>query len=436
MSIKTTNARMQQLTGKWSDLNTDNLLVGEMAVPNDHNPVVKTSDGNIKEIALLGDMSEYENYITQLQNSISQSEEIVNRYDEDKTAIAQSEANAKQYADNASASEANSSESATISAQNAQLASQSEANAKQYSDNATSSANSAKTYNDNAKTYMDSANAYAKEAKEAAASITGALKPKGTILFENLPLLSSTDVGVMYNISNEFISTSDFKDGGNITYPAGTNVYKTDDNMWDCLAGQLSNYLLLDDVDVAVENSMPDYEESTTLQELVAGEKLSTAFGKIKTAIKNLISIVKLLGTTDISGIGDGSITGALSELNSNFTKSTNYSFDEQVIGTFFGKPLYGRYVDFGELTNTNKYIIHNIPNIKSAYINIGKSCWCSIEIDFDDIGGRDMYSLIYSGFILQIYINRTQIMIKGGSSVIPSSYKALIYVEYTKTTD
>ena len=158
----------------------------------------------------------------------------------------------------------------------------------------------------NAKNYMDAA-------KTAAASITGALKPKGTVTFANLPNINSVESGAMYNISTAFTSNINFKDGGNITYPAGTNVYKTEDGMWDCLAGELSDYLMKDDIDTAVEESMPDYTASTQLTELVSGEKLSTALGKIKTAIKNVIALVKMMGTTDISKIGNGTVTGAIS---------------------------------------------------------------------------------------------------------------------------
>ena len=158
----------------------------------------------------------------------------------------------------------------------------------------------------NAKNYMDAA-------KTAAASITGALKPKGTVAFANLPNINSVESGAMYNISTAFTSNSIFKDGGNITYPAGTNVYKTEDGMWDCLGGELSDYLMKADVDTAVEEAMPDYTASSTLQELVAGESIKSAFGKIKTAIKNVIALVKMMGTTDISKIGNGTVTGAIS---------------------------------------------------------------------------------------------------------------------------
>lgn len=286
MPISTENKRMQQLTGRFADLNTDNMLVGEFAVPNDHNPVVKMDNGKIREIPLLSDMDAYEAKIQEVNGAIVK---LNNEYESTKN----------------------------------QLVAATKANA----DSAATSANSASTYEDNAKTYMDNANEYAKEAKAAASSITGALKPKGTIAFKDLPNLSTTDIGAMYNISDEFVSTDNFKDGGGITYPAGTNIYKTEDGMWDCLAGQLGDYLMKDDIDTAVEESMPDYTASTQLTELVAGEKMSTALGKIKTAVKNVISLVKLLGTTDISKIGDGSVTGAISaqatsisELNSNIS--------------------------------------------------------------------------------------------------------------------
>ena len=191
----------------------------------------------------------------------------------------------------------------------------------------------------NAKNYMDAA-------KTAAASITGALKPKGTVAFANLPNINSVESGAMYNISTAFTSNSIFKDGGNITYPAGTNVYKTEDGMWDCLGGELSDYLMKADVDTAVEEAMPDYTASSTLQELVAGESIKSAFGKIKTAIKNVIALVKMMGTTDISKIGNGTVTGAISTqassisaLNSNIVIE-HYKFD-LVNGEYVGQKDY-----------------------------------------------------------------------------------------------
>lgn len=58
------------------------------------------------------------------------------------------------------------------------------------------------------------------------------------------------------------------------------------------------------------------FEEATTLEELTTGEKLSSILGKIKLAVKNIKSLIGLIGTTDISTIGDGTITGGLSDVN------------------------------------------------------------------------------------------------------------------------
>lgn len=62
------------------------------------------------------------------------------------------------------------------------------------------------------------------------------------------------------------------------------------------------------------------FEEATTLDELTTGEKLSSILGKIKLSVKNLKSLIGLIGTTDISTIGDGTITGGLSDVNSKLT--------------------------------------------------------------------------------------------------------------------
>lgn len=66
------------------------------------------------------------------------------------------------------------------------------------------------------------------------------------------------------------------------------------------------------------------FEEATTLDELTTGEKLSSILGKIKLAVKNLKSLIGLIGTTDISTIGDGTITGGLSDVNGKLNQNTD----------------------------------------------------------------------------------------------------------------
>lgn len=54
----------------------------------------------------------------------------------------------------------------------------------------------------------------------------------------------------------------------------------------------------------------------TNVAKLTSGEKHSSIFNKLSTMFKNVRYLYRMLGTTDISGIGDGTVTGAIRELN------------------------------------------------------------------------------------------------------------------------
>ena len=59
----------------------------------------------------------------------------------------------------------------------------------------------------------------------------------GTVTFVNLPDLVDVASGDMYNVSDQFTTTTDFKEGSGNVIPVGSNVYKTTDGYWDVLAG-------------------------------------------------------------------------------------------------------------------------------------------------------------------------------------------------------
>lgn len=81
----------------------------------------------------------------------------------------------------------------------------------------------------------DNAKYYYEQTRDISQSLSGVLKPIGTITFEELP--DNTSSGDMYNISNEFVTDERFREGNGRTMPIGTNVYYTEDGKWDCLAG-------------------------------------------------------------------------------------------------------------------------------------------------------------------------------------------------------
>lgn len=96
------------------------------------------------------------------------------------------------------------------------------------------------------------------------------------------------------------------------------------------------------------------FEEATTLDELTTGEKLSSILGKIKLAVKNIKSLISLIGTTDISTIGDGTITGGLSDVNGKLTNSF-INYDQRIrlaIYTWNGNVVGGSTVCFGSIEN------------------------------------------------------------------------------------
>ena len=76
---------------------------------------------------------------------------------------------------------------------------------------------------------------------EIASQVAGAYKPQGTITFANLPSPSASNEHYVYDISDAFTTTADFKEGAGHSHPAGTNVacieVSTGVFKWDCMAG-------------------------------------------------------------------------------------------------------------------------------------------------------------------------------------------------------
>lgn len=64
----------------------------------------------------------------------------------------------------------------------------------------------------------------------------------------------------------------------------------------------------------------PTFSEAATRDNINSGESIPTLFGKVKKWFTDLNTLIKLVGSTDISGIGNGTVTGALLTLNSNRT--------------------------------------------------------------------------------------------------------------------
>lgn len=254
------------------------------------------------------------------------------------TKSATSESNASKSASSAATSMSTANTKASEAAQSATSAGNSASTATSKAAAASTSASNAATSEANAKKYYE-------QAKAISESFSGALRPMGTVTFSNLPSVSSASAGDMYNISDEFVTTSDFVEGAGTTEPAGSNVYKTEAGKWDVLAGSpvtgvkgekekvfgRGNVNITcasigalpadgDSKDNTVTFTSNDSltGDSTAPALLTSAETHASIFSKVSTIFKNVRWLLSKMGTTDISSLGDGTVTGALSTLDSN----------------------------------------------------------------------------------------------------------------------
>ena len=286
-----------------------------------------------------------ENEALSYKNSASDSEQA------SKT----SETNAKTYADNASASATSASTSATDASESKTSASASASQAKTSETNAkTSEINSAKNESE--------AQKYAEQAKEISESLSGALRPLGTINFADLPTTAESTAGDMYNIADQFTTTADFKEGSGNVIPAGSNVYLTVDRYWDVLAGTpvtgvkgaKENYYRRGNVDITpanigaiaedgdISDTTVTFADTTTRVNLASGEKVAVGFGKIKKWLADLKSfafndLVNNLTTSTTGSALDASqgkiLNDRCDELNQSLEKITTTNTNSMING-------------------------------------------------------------------------------------------------------
>ena len=275
---------------------------------------------------------------------------------------------------NASKSASSAAESMSTAGTKASEAASSATSAGNSASTATSKAAAASTSASNAATSEANAKKYYEQTKAISESFSGALRPMGTVTFANLPAVSSASAGDMYNISDEFVTTSDFVEGAGITEPAGSNVYKTESGKWDVLAGSpvtgvkgekdkvfgRGNVNITcasigalpadgnsQDNTVTFTSNDSTTGDSTAPALLTSGETHASIFSKVSTIFKNVRWLLSKMGTTDISTLGDGTVTGALSTLNSNIDASleTDHQTYTNIKGTDRAGLKAGNYV-------------------------------------------------------------------------------------------
>lgn len=310
---------IQMRRGAYAEFDPLKMKAGEWAVSTDSDTKKQQiwmcfAPGIVKRMGTVEDFNTeiqrlIQSYLDGMAESVEKAQESAELATSKARESAASASDAKASETKAKTSETNASNSAAkakISETNAKAsetkAKTSEANASTSASNAKASETNAKTSETNSAKSESEAQKYAEQVKEISESLSGALRPLGTISFADLPSTADTSSGDMYNITDQFTTTIDFKEGAGNIIPAGSNVYLTTDRYWDVLAGTPVTgvkgakevYYRRGNVNITpanigavaeggnISDTTVTFNDTTTRANLVSGEKVSVGFGKIK----------------------------------------------------------------------------------------------------------------------------------------------------------
>lgn len=290
---------------------------------------------------------------------------------------------AAEKANSASSSASQAQKSAELATSKAQESATSASNAKASETKAKASETNARTSETNSAKSESEAQKYAEQAKEISESLSGALRSLGTINFADLPSTADSNSGDMYNITDQFTTTTDFKEGAGNIIPAGSNVYLTINRYWDVLAGTpvtgvkgnaeklyRRGNINITPADIGAlattgnaSNTTVIFAEPAVRENIASEEKLSVSFGKIRkwfSSLKDFVfnDLVNNLTTTT---------TG--SALDASQGKILNDKYDElnQSLGSLSNKQNWKR---IGTFRDTDEHVISNIQDYKELRVN------------------------------------------------------------------
>ena len=158
---------------------------------------------------------------------------------------------------------------------------------------------------------------------------------------------------------------------------------------------------------------------------------LGIIFGSIAGVTAYTISAKEIGYSPKDSSWKVNNVADAIESLKTLKGGSTNYSLDEQVVGTWIdGKPLYQKTIDCGKGLNNNlKTIAHGILNIDTIIRTDG----LDIHEDSNRTGGSLPW-VDRTSFLVGLWADSTNIYIR--STYDASSTQYYCTIQYTKTTD
>lgn len=227
-------------------------------------------------------------------------------------------------------------------------------------------------------TYHNNSKYYSEYAQSIADRLPEGFNPKGTITFSQLPSIADSFVGDTWNISDAFVTTSDFRRGAGISVDADSFVYLTLDHQWDVLSVKLGGVqgvkgneeftyrtgnVNLTPANIGALATNGDSKDNTTtftssdddtttaktsdgftsVTTMASGESHASLFQKISKMFLNVRKLWNTVGSTAIDTDLGQTITAQLASI-----KACNtYSTSETWTGKYWnGKKLYCRLLD------------------------------------------------------------------------------------------
>lgn len=296
------------------------------------------------------------------------------------------------YLDGMAQSVSQAQKSAELATSKAQESANSASNAKESEIKAKASETNAKTSETSSAKSESEAQKYAEQAKEISESLSGALRPLGTINFADLPTTAEATSGDMYNIADQFTTTTDFKEGAGNIIPAGSNVYLTVDRYWDVLAGTpvtgvkgaKEAYYRRGNVNITpanigavaeggnISDTTVTFADATTRVNLVSGEKVSVGFRKIKKWFADL----KSFAFKDLANNLTTTTTGSALDASQGKILNDKYGELNQSLGnlkTDFKINLDGIKIKTGTIvkevkSGNNSFVLFTLEQVKNMF--------------------------------------------------------------------
>ncbi len=176
----------------------------------------------------------------------------------------------------------------------------------------------------------------------------------------------------------------------------------------------------------------------TSVGTLSTGEKLGSVFNKVSMMFKNIRYLYKMLGTTNISAIGGGTVTGAISKLNTDLsnigniynTSSHNVALPNNVLSEVVSVviPYTGHYFIFAQTAIAGS---NNGTRLVGLYNNAGHG-YAQTIVSAASIDGGGNYIQVNSIGPVNIAAG-TKIIVKiqqnSGNTLMANTYLVPVYI-------